>query len=251
RPVDGVAGRQRALGGEPGALVADRVLGDLDQDGLTRAQGVLDALGLVVQPGGVPVDLAGVEHRVAALADVDERGLHAGQDVLDPAQVDVAHHGALGLAGHVVLDEDPVLEDPDLGALLGAAHHHDPLHALAAGQELGLGDDRAPPSGLAALAASLPLGLQSRRALDAGDLVAALARLAAAAATTAAPGARLGVVLALGRGRVGRRCGGLGVGVVATTSPASRPVRLGLDGAGRLVGPGLVVLFLATGPALA
>src|SRR5690606_39028163 len=72
-----------------------------------------------------------------------------------------------------------------------------------------------------------------------------------AAATTAAPGARLGVVLALGRGRVGRRCGGLGVGVVATTSPASRPVRLGLDGAGRLVGPGLVVLVLATGPALA
>ena len=35
------------------------------------------ARGLALQAGGVPVDLAGVEHGVAALADVDERRLHA------------------------------------------------------------------------------------------------------------------------------------------------------------------------------
>ena len=58
-----------------------------DVAGLER---VLDRARLAVEAGGVPVDLAGVQHGVAALADVDERGLHAGQHVLHPAEVDVA-----------------------------------------------------------------------------------------------------------------------------------------------------------------
>ena len=63
--------------------------------------------------------------------------------------------------GDVVLDEDAVLEHRDLGAVAGLAHDHDAVDGLAAGQELGLGDDRrrAPP-GLAALAAALLLGLE-------------------------------------------------------------------------------------------
>jgi len=49
--------------------------------------------GLAAETGGVPVDLAGVQHGVATAADVDERGLHARQYVLDLAQVHVADHG--------------------------------------------------------------------------------------------------------------------------------------------------------------
>jgi hypothetical protein len=42
-------------------------------------------------------------------------------------------------------------------------HDHDPLDALAAGEELGLGDDRAAAARLAALATTLLLGLQAGR----------------------------------------------------------------------------------------
>jgi hypothetical protein len=33
--------------------------------------------------------LAGVEDPIASLSDVDEGRLHAGQDVLDPAEIDI------------------------------------------------------------------------------------------------------------------------------------------------------------------
>ena len=48
--------------------------------------------------------------------DVDERRLHARQDVLDPAEVDVAVYlgGVIGGTAHVVLDERPALEHGDL-----------------------------------------------------------------------------------------------------------------------------------------
>ena len=116
RHVDEEPAGQADLAGQPGALVPDRVLGDLDQDGLAGGQHRLDLAGLAVlvaERG--PVDLAGVQHRVAALADVDERRLHGGQHVLDAAEVDVADQRGLGLAGDVVLDEDLVLEDARSG----------------------------------------------------------------------------------------------------------------------------------------
>ena len=70
--------------------------------------------------------------------------------------------------GDVVLDEDAVLEDGDLGAVADLAHDHDALDGLAAGEELGLGEDRrAAAALLAALAAALLLGLQPGRALAA------------------------------------------------------------------------------------
>ena len=249
--VDEVAARQRDLRGEACALVAHGVLGHLDEHGVTGAQGVLDATGLpALEPGGVPVDLTGVEHGVAALADVDERGLHGRQDVLDAAEVDVAGHRRGRLARDVVLDEHAVLEHPDLGAVAAAAHDHDALDALATGEELGLGDDRAATAGLAALAAALLLGLEARRALDRGRLVALGARLAhpghgagrvlvlpvaggtttAAAATPAARGA-LALVVGVGRGTGARALlpalGGVGVGcraalvVVGRGAPAA------------------------------
>src|SRR5690606_38073541 len=124
-----------------------------------------------LQTGRVPVHLTGVQHRVATLADVDEGRLHARQDVLHAAEVHVARHGALRRAGDVVLDRDAVLEHRDLGAVGQAPDHHDPIHALATGQELRLGDDRASPTGLTALAAALTLGLEPGRTLDRGHLV--------------------------------------------------------------------------------
>ena len=104
--------------------------------------------------------------------------------------------------GDEVLDDDAVLEHRDLGVprarvrRLGAhpvAHHHHPFDGLAAGQELGLGQDRrTATAGVAAVPAALPLGLQPGRAVDALDLVvlcrsAAVAGLAAARRAARAP----------------------------------------------------------------
>ena len=172
--VDHVAAGEADLAGEPGTLVADRVLRDLHDDGLAGLQRLLDLARLAFQAAGVVIDLARVEHAVAALADVDERRLHAGQHVLDPAEVDVARVRRRAGAGDVVLDEHVVLEHGDLGALTGVAHDHDPVDGLPAGQELRLGDDRHPPAaGVTALAAALALGLQPGGAADPADLVVA------------------------------------------------------------------------------
>ena len=138
RHVDQVPAGQRDVAGQPGALVADRVLGDLHQHRVAGLERLLDRAGAALQAGGVPVDLAGVEHGVAAAADVDERRLHAGQHVLHLAQVDVADHGAGRRPGHVVLDQDAVLEHGDLGTVAPLAHDHHPVDGLAAGQELRL-----------------------------------------------------------------------------------------------------------------
>src|SRR6478736_5317032 len=81
RHVHQVPAGQGDLRRQARALVADRVLGDLDEHGVAGLERLLDAAGLAaLDAPGVPVDLAGVEHGVAALAHVDERGLHAGQD---------------------------------------------------------------------------------------------------------------------------------------------------------------------------
>ena len=76
------------------------------------------ALLAVLVPDRRPVDLTGVEHGVAALADVDEGRLHRGQHVLHATEVDVADQRGLRLAGDVVLDEDLVLEHGDLGQVV-------------------------------------------------------------------------------------------------------------------------------------
>ena len=87
------------------------------------------------------------------------------------------------------------------------AHDHDAVDALAAGEELGLGDHRAAAAGIAAVAAALLLGLEARRALDPlrlGDRLGLLARLAHAHR-------RVRRVLALAR-RVARAAAGAAAG---------------------------------------
>ena len=92
---------------------------------------------LVVDVVVVGVDVAPVEDGVLGRADVDEGRLHARQDVLDLAQVDVAVDlvGVVGRSGHVVLDERPALEDGDLGGLGPDVDGH---HVAADGPALAL-----------------------------------------------------------------------------------------------------------------
>ena len=107
--------------------MADRILRHLDEDRVAGAERLFDALRLAVHPQGVPVHLTGVEDRVAALPDVDERGLHAGQDVLDTAHVDVPDEGGLCLVlAEVVLDGDAVFEDRELSAVRLLPDEHRP-----------------------------------------------------------------------------------------------------------------------------
>jgi hypothetical protein len=58
-------------------------------------------------------DVGDVEERVALETDVDERGLHSGQDFRDAALVDVADDGALALALDPQLDDLPFVENGD------------------------------------------------------------------------------------------------------------------------------------------
>ena len=71
-----------------------------------------------------------------------------------------------------MLDEDPILENPDLGSAVAAAHYHDPLDAFAAGKELLLGNDRAATTGLTALASAQLLRFEARRTAHGGRFIA-------------------------------------------------------------------------------
>ncbi len=129
---------------------------------------------------GAVVHLAGVQDAVAASADVDERGLHAGQHVLDAAQVDVPDHRRRALARDVVLHEHILFEDGDLVAVAVLGDHHELV-----------GDARRRRLRLAA-AATVPPAVRERVAPDpprrtaGGDLLLdLLLRLARGAAASA------------------------------------------------------------------
>lgn len=166
RHVNQVAAGKRDLARETSTLVADRVLRDLDEHAVARLEGVLDATRLATDLGGGPVDLARVEHGVAATPDVDEGGFHAWEHVLHTSEVDVADERRLLRACNVVLDKHLVLEHTDLNAVVLGADEHHAVDGLAAGEELGFGDDLATASALAALAAALTLRLEAGGALD-------------------------------------------------------------------------------------
>src|SRR5690625_3337245 len=239
------------LAGQPGSLVPSRVLGDLDRDRLSRFEGLLDALGPVRLTERLPVDFTGIQHGVTTLSDVDERRLHRRQHILYPSQVDVADQRLGRRAAGVVLDQDVVLEHRHLGEIVLLSHGHDAFHRLAAGEELGLGDDRWPTTPrLAALATALLLGFDPGRTLDRGDLVSAGSRrgvirvairsVGAAATSPPTSGATIGVAVAVtvavpiairvGFGRlVGGILGGVGTG--------------GLRAIGTLVAFGALVAF--------
>ena len=76
--------------------MSDRVLADLDDDVVTGLERLLDlALG-TPEARGLPVDLTGVEHTVAAAADIHEGRFHRGQHILNDAEVNVSDEGGRG-----------------------------------------------------------------------------------------------------------------------------------------------------------
>src|SRR5690606_6975948 len=129
-------------------------------------------------------DVGGVQHTVLGRAEVEERGLHAGEHVANLRQVDVAHHGAAIRPGHVVLDQDGPFQDDDLGRTVGGAHQH--LASPHVGGDDDLFFDRPPAVGTALAAGTLlsgsgPLLLLLLTAVFGGGLLvgAAAALLAA------------------------------------------------------------------------
>ncbi len=245
--VHQIAAGQRHLGCEPGALVADRVLADLHDDVVAGLEGLLDLAVGSTQTGGLPVDLAGVEHAVAAAADVDEGRLHRGQHILDDAEVDVAHQGGRRRRGDEVLDDDAVLHDGDLGVAgtlvrrFGAdlvPHHHHSVHRFAASQEFRFGQDRrSAASGVAAIPAALPLGFKPGGSADALDLVGVRSVRLGSGSTLVNHGVRRVV----GSGRVG---------VLTSPCPATTATATATGGtlaARRFVVTGFVVGLRALG----
>ncbi len=187
---------------EAGALLADGVLRHLDDDRLAGLQDVLDLAVLARDTEGIPIDFTRVEHGVASTADVDEGGLHAGQHILDLAEVDVADERRSRFAIDVVLHEDVVLDDTHLCVVLGLAHDDLAIDRLAASQEFCLAEDRpAATAGGPGFLATLTLGLHTSGALDAGDFVilpiAAHAGSATATTTATAAGGRLTIAVVL------------------------------------------------------
>ena len=114
---------QRELHGEAHALGAHRVLRGLHH----HLVAALEQLGDLALALGDPHrdDLVDVEEPVLLEADLDERGLHAREDVLHAALPHVAHDGAVAAALDVRLGRHPVLEDGH--ARLGAVDRHKDL----------------------------------------------------------------------------------------------------------------------------
>src|SRR5690606_12013917 len=189
-------------------------------DHLPGLEDVLDAgvLALLLDVLGVVLHVAPVQHRVLRRRDVDERGLHAREHVLHPAEIDVAVDlgDVVGRARHVVLDEVAALEHGDLRHARTDLDAHEvaadrpavALPALALLHQLLLGG-----RGLLLLAATPAAALRRRlggpvvtlrrrfvgaRLATAGLAAGLAAALATLRATTARPGAPV-----LGRGRDG------------------------------------------------
>ena len=162
---------QGNLAGQAGTLVTNRVLGDLHQNRIAGLQGVLNLAGRTVQTGDIPVDLARVQHSVAAASNINERSFHGRQNVLNLTQVHVANQGILLGLGHEVLSQHAVLKHTNLDAAVLLTNQHLTVHRLAASQELSLGHDVAAATQGAGLAAAYTLRLQAGRTAHTGHSV--------------------------------------------------------------------------------
>src|SRR5206468_2987225 len=111
RHVDEEAAGERDLRRQPGALRLHRVLHGLDEDRLAATDQVLDLLAVPLALELGHDDLVDVEEAVLLQADLDERGLHPGQHVVDGAEVDVAGDRAALRPFEVDLRDTLVLDD--------------------------------------------------------------------------------------------------------------------------------------------
>ena len=151
--------------------MTNRVLGNLHQNRIAGLQGVLNLAGRTVQTGDIPVDLARVQHSVAAASNVNERSFHGRQNVLNLTQVHVANQGILLGLGHEVLSQHAILKHTNLDAAVLLTNQHLTVHRLAASQELSLGHDVAAAAQGAGLAAAHTLRLQAGRTAHTGHSV--------------------------------------------------------------------------------
>ena len=151
--------------------MTNRVLGDLHQNRIAGLQGVLNLAGRTVQTGDIPVDLARVQHSVAAASNVNERSFHGRQNVLNLTQVHVANQGILLGLGYEVLSQHAVLKHTNLDAAVLLTNQHLTVHRLAASQELSLSHDVAAAAQGAGLAAAHTLRLQAGRTAHTGHSV--------------------------------------------------------------------------------
>ena len=110
RDVDEEPAGQRDLRRQPGALRLHRVLDRLHEHLLAARDQIGDLLPLALPLELGHDDLVDVEEAVLLQPDLDERGLHAGQHVVDDTEVDVpGDRAALGPL-EVDLGDLPVLE---------------------------------------------------------------------------------------------------------------------------------------------
>ena len=168
RHVHQEATGQGNLAGQAGTLVTNRVLGDLHQHRIAGLQGVLNLAGRTVQAGDIPVDLARVQHSVAAATNVNERSFHGRQNVLNLTQVHVANQGILLGLGHEVLSQHAVLKHTNLDAAVLLTNQHLTVHGLTASQELSLSHNVAAATQRTGLAAAHTLRLQAGRTAHTG-----------------------------------------------------------------------------------
>ncbi len=145
RDEDDEAAGERDLGRQPGALRLHRVLDRLDEHLLAAAQQVLDLAAVRAAFQLRRDDLVDVEEAVLLEADLDERGLHPGQHVVDGALVDVAGDRAalgpleVGLGDLVVLEDGDALladVDGDQQLALGGRQRRAALRGPAPGRAL-------------------------------------------------------------------------------------------------------------------
>ena len=156
RDVDDEAAGERDLGRQACALRLHRVLDGLDEDRLAALDQVLDLAGAPAALELGADDLVDVEEAVLLEADLDERGLHARQDVVDGAEIDVAGDRAVLRPLEVDLGDDLVLEHGD--ALLARIDGDEQLALrLRQGRAARCGAARSPRPRLARLALGLLL----------------------------------------------------------------------------------------------
>ena len=89
-------------------------------------------------------DLGDIEERVALQADVNERGLHAGEDLRDPPLVDIANDTARLLALDEDLDDLIVLENGDPCVVVARGDDHLLVHGNNSGERAALAGRAAP-----------------------------------------------------------------------------------------------------------
>src|SRR5947208_2867419 len=112
RDEDDEPAGQRDLRRQPRALRLHRILDGLNEDRLAARDQVLDLAAVPLLELGA-ADLVDVGEAVLLEADLDDRRLHPGQDVVDLAEVDVARDRAALGPLDIDLGGTGVLEDRD------------------------------------------------------------------------------------------------------------------------------------------